>query len=83
MLEVLHGPHVHGIMYSRRRIQSGISSLAHFPLFFIVIIIIIIILLSILLRLHNPASFGGLFHLRPLGSWNLNTFCQTAVRDTA
>jgi hypothetical protein len=44
---------LHGIMYSRRRIQSGISSLAHCPLFFIVIIII---LLSILLRLHNPAS---------------------------
>jgi hypothetical protein len=72
---------LHGIMYSRRRIQSGISSLARCPLFFIVIIIII--LLSILLRLHNPASFGGLFHLRPLGSWNLNTFRQTAVRDTA
>jgi hypothetical protein len=61
---------------------SPASLLSRCPLFFIVIIIIII-LLSILLRLHNPASFGGLFHLRPLGSWNLNTFRQTAVRDTA
>jgi hypothetical protein len=74
---------LHGIMYSRRRIQSSISSLAHCPLFFIVIIIIIIILLSILLRLHNPASFGGLFHFTPLRTRDFDTFRQTAVRDTA
>jgi hypothetical protein len=73
---------LHGIMYSRRRIQSSISSLAHCPLFFIVIIIIIS-LLSILLRLHNPASFGGLFHFTPLRTRDFDTFRQTAVRDTA
>jgi hypothetical protein len=73
---------LHGIMYSRRRIQSSISYLARCPLFFIVIIIIII-LLSILLRLHNPASFGGLFHFTPLRTRDFDTFRQTAVRDTA